>query len=510
MAGRFGANGRGAVWAACMFALATGLAMPADAAKAGKRAPAATTTPSASAPALRESAHRLDLSDGPLAFRAQAGRIATAGGSEAGFIAYLATGKGDAVRPVTFVLGGGPGTSSAFAHLGALGPWRMAFEGSPSRVPGLQPNPETWLRFTDLVFIDPPGTGSAAAPANSKRDVVWSVDGDRDLIADVIARWLAAQNRRPSAIVIAGQSYGGLRAPRIAERLRAQHELAVRGLVLISPVLDYGWRYQARSSPLPMATLLPSFAATAMEAEGRFSDKDLADVETYAAGNFIADYLRGPQDVAAVERMVRRVTTMTGLPADVVRAAHGRIDEDQFVREFARARGRVLSSYDASISGRDPDSTRPSPGAADPFLAALRAPVAQAMNALLRDTLQAPQAYAVVSEEAFEAWDWGRDGGLPESVTALRRLMALDPKLRILVAHGYQDLQTPYFETKLILDQFGDLAGQRLIRKTYPGGHMFYSRDSSRQSFAREAAEFYAALGAKVAPPNSAVERTTP
>ncbi len=476
-------------------------------------------------PQVQTRLHQLDIGGKPLRFLSSVSRIRVrmeAGHGEVGIISFVAdpqsksleksqdkphdkqntsasdkNGAEKSTRPVTFVIGGGPGTSSAFLNLGAVGPWRIALNGAPSQMRDLEANPQSWLAFTDLVFLDPPGTGLGRVNPDNKdnRARAWSVDGDRDLLTEAISNWIVTTGRRASPIIIAGQSYGGLRAPRIADQLRQRGDIAVSGIILISPMLDYGWRYQGRTSPLPMATLLPSFAATMMEAEGKFAEKDLSEVETYAAGAFIADYLRGPADVAAVERMVRRVTTITGLPADLVRAAHGRIDEAQFAREFQRAKGRVLSTYDASIAGTDPEPSHARPASADPFLAALRAPLSLGMTQLLTTHLATRERnYIVANEDAFEHWDWGHDGGMPESVTALRRVLALDPQMRVFAVHGFQDLQTPYFETKLILDQFGDLAGARILRKTYPGGHMFYSRDASRAAFAQDAAQFYAAL----------------
>lgn len=461
----------------------------------------------------REVLHRIDAGGVALAFTSETGRIGAASGkaqADVGILAFLAKAAPSAGRPVTFVIGGGPGTSSAFLNLGALGPWRMDFDVTRARDSSLSINPQTWLRFTDLVFIDPPGTGFGrfAGKAASARETIWSVEGDVELLSDAIARWLESHQRASAPVVIAGQSYGGFRAPRIAARLQAQHGLRPRALVLVSPVLDYGWRYQAKTSPLAMATLLPSFAATALEAEGRFAEKELADVEAYASGAYIVDYLKGPGDVAAVERMVRRVTAITGLPAEFVRAAHGRIDDRQFVREFARAKGRVLSSYDTSVtaSAPAPDPERPVPR--DPFLSALRAPLSAAMQTLVQERLQARGlAFAIGSEAAFDAWDWGRDGGMPESVGALRAALSRDVALRVFVAHGYQDLQTPYFETKLILDQLNGVLAGRLVRKTYPGGHMFYSRDASRRALADDAAAFYADLlkgGVTPPPPKDA------
>jgi carboxypeptidase C (cathepsin A) len=460
---------------------------PHNATAQANRKPSAETTASVAWP------------DRALAFRVVADRLPVKNDhgqvdAEAGVLAFLRSDAGS-LRPVTFVIGGGPGTSSAYLNLGAIGPWRIAFDGSPSKAQPLLPNAETWLDFTDLVFIDPPGTGQGSLlQQDSKiKERVWSVDGDIDLLSDAIATWLRQHDRLAAPKLLLGQSYGGFRAPRIAEALQSRHGIALNGLVLVSPALDYGWRYHARTSPLSFATLLPSFAAARLESEGTFDAHKLIAVEDYASSVFIDEYLRGLRDKEALSRLTERVTAITGLPADVVSAARGRIDEKLFSREFARMNGKVTSSYDPGVASDDPDPTTPRPEHADPFLAALKAPLTIAMSDLLKAHVDGSQrAYVVSNETVFDEWQWNSDHGLPESVTALRKMLALDPALRVLVVHGYSDLQTPYFESTLILNQLPDFGG-RIAQRHYRGGHMFYSRDESRAAFRKDAEALVAA-----------------
>jgi carboxypeptidase C (cathepsin A) len=451
--------------------------------------------------------HRLELPGRVLTFRSTAARIPIRDEkgrreAEAGVVAFVRSDGAAGRRPVTFVVGGGPGSAAAYLNLGAFGPWRIDFEGSAGAPRPLLANADTWLDFTDLVFIDPPGTGQARilSDTNAVRERLWSVAGDIDALAGVIARWLNDNDRLSSPTFFLGQSYGGFRAPGLAGVLRRSHGVALNGLILLSPILDYGWRYHARTSPLSFAALLPSLAAARLEQEGRFASDAMAEVEDYATGAFVTDYLRGLGDADAVARMVERVAAITGLPREAVHKVRGRVDEHTFQREFARAAGRVVSSYDGGVTSPDPDPTQPRPDFADPFLSAVRAPFTAAMAQLLRGKLgwTVRDTYQVASEKVFDGWDWGSEGGLPEAVTALRRALAVDPALRVLVAHGYADLQTPYFESKLILDQLPEL-GQagRLLRKTYPGGHMFYSRAGSRAAFRAEAMAFIGAAPAR-------------
>lgn len=427
-----------------------------------------------------------------VAVRGDNGRI----DAETGLVAFTRAPVPGTVRPVAFVIGGGPGTSSAYLNLGALGPQRIAFGGAASAPRPLLANDESWLAFTDLVFLDPPGTGQGRLVRNDAKtkERVWAVDGDIDLLSDAIATWLRQQDRADAPKVLVGQSYGGLRAPRIADALHRRHGIALNGLILVSPVLDYGWRYHARSSPVSYMTLLPSFAAARMESEGAFDAQKLTAVQDYARTAFIDDYLKGSRDREALQRLVVRITAITGLPRNVVEAARGRIDETLFVREAARRDGKVVSSYDPAIAGDDPDPSTPRPDFADPFLAALKPPLTSAMANLLRSNGKTPAIpYVVSNDNVFQNWRWSDGHGMPEAVTALRRMLALDRGLHVLVAHGYSDLQTPYFESMLILAQLPDFGG-RVEQRNYRGGHMFYSRDESRIQFGRDAEAFFGNL----------------
>jgi carboxypeptidase C (cathepsin A) len=188
-------------------------------------------------------------------------------------------------RPVTFVFNGGPGTGSAWLDLGAIGPWRMKMNqdaAQPSADITPVDNAETWLDFTDLVFIDPPGTGYARllVEGEEARKHFWSVNGDIDAIAETIRRWLANHHRMASSKYVVGESYGGFRGPRVVRTLAMEQGVGVRGLVLISPLLDFGT--SAVFDPLSWVWALPSEVAAVRARKRPVSRADLADVEEYA------------------------------------------------------------------------------------------------------------------------------------------------------------------------------------------------------------------------------------
>jgi carboxypeptidase C (cathepsin A) len=433
-----------------------------------------------------------------LSFKATAGslRLTDNNGApqaEIAYVAYQLDGADPAERPVTFAINGGPGSGSAWLQLGALGPWRLPMKDlSPSSPPALVDNAETWLDFTDLVFIDPPGTGYSkiVAPGEDAKKKLWSVKGDVDALSVVIRRWLAANQRLASPKFIVGESYGGFRGPLLAKNLATAQGVGVSGLILISPVLDFGAYVGGPSEPFTLLTRLPSYAAAYREKKGPVSQADLADVEQYAIGDYLQDWLRGPRDRAAVDRTEQRVAALTGLDPQILRRLGGRIDKDEFLHEFERAQGKVLAFYDAAIDAYDPFPTDYRSHALDPVTAGFDAPFSSAVTDLYERKLgwKVEDRYELLNEAVGKHWNW--DGGLdaPESITALRQMLALDPNFRVLISHGLTDVQTPYFATKLMLDQIPDYgAPGRLILKVYPGGHMHYSRDDTRKALRDDA-----------------------
>jgi carboxypeptidase C (cathepsin A) len=475
----------------------------------GAEAPQADVdTAGAQLPEARTTRHELALPGRTLAFEATAGSLALTdddGAPEAriAYVAYALDAPEGAQRPVTFVVNGGPGAASAYLHLGVLGPWILPMDAErivPSQDIALRPNPDTWLDFTDLVFVDPVGTGFSRLIDDSERmrRRYLSVRGDIDALAEFVRRWLVANDRLAAPTHFVGESYGGFRGPLLAETLQTDFGLALEGAVLLSPVLDFGWWQQPDYAPLPSVSLLPSLAAAALEEAGTFSPSALREAEAYASGQYVTDLLEGVGDAAAVDRIVERVTELTGLDRDFVARASGRIGRDAFARELLRDEGLLASPYDTTIAAADPDPGAAWPRAFDAVLDAMTAPLTRAMLAHYGETLDwLPQRrYLLLNSGVNRAWEWGSGRGQPEAVGALARVLALDPGFETLVAHGYTDLVTPYFASELILRQLppADPPG-RVRLETYRGGHMFYLREESRRAFRSDARALYAPEG---------------
>ena len=408
------------------------------------------------------------------------------------YTSYQLDGSDIGNRPVTFLFNGGPGASSAWLQLGAAGPWRLAISGNgavSSASPELLPNAETWLDFTDLVFIDPVGTGYSrfVATGEEVRKRFFSVDGDVSALALVIRRWLEKYDRLRSPKFVAGESYGGIRGPKIVRNLQMQQGIGVRGLILVSPLLDF--RDYSGSSLLQYVGSLPSMAAVAREAKGAVTRDDLADVERYARGEFLLDLVKGQADSEATTRLADKVAGLTGIDPAVSRRLAGRFGVAEFRREFDRRNGKVTGRYDGSISGFDPYPDSSASQFGDPSGDSLLAPLTSAAVDLTVHKLnwRPDGSYHLLNDAVGSAWDFGRGQNPTESVSQLRQILALDPTMKLLVGHGLFDLATPYFASKIILDQLPALAGpSRMKLVVYPGGHMFYSRDASRQAFRAE------------------------
>lgn len=461
-------------------------------------------------PSPARSSHELALPGRTLRFTATTGAIEVRSGEhgplgEAGYVAYTLDGPAAPERPVVFAVNGGPGASSAWLHVGALGPWRLPL--APGVAPRLEPNAETWLDFADLVFIDPPGTGYSRiyevvqsqaarqtrgrpgerpAGANPARQL-WSVGGDTVALTDVIETWLTQNNRAAAPRMLVGESYGGFRAPRIAE-LMQRRKLPFDALVLVSPVIDFEGR-RGSFGPGLYVNVLPAIAAVELERAGTTPSRALlTEVEDYARTDYLLDLMRGPRDAGAKTRVVAKVAQITGLPEPLVRNANGRVSGFVYAREGFRADGRLASVYDAAITATATAADRRQE---DPFLGGLNRPLTEAMVALYRERLgwNVDRTYELQSGEVLRGWLWPNSPNPPEAMSALAAVLG-DPRTRVLVTHGFSDLVTPYFASALQLDQLAFTGDERRIRlEVYPGGHMFYSRDASRQAFRRDARE---------------------
>lgn len=422
------------------------------------------------------------------------------------FIAYTVPGAG---RPVTFALNGGPGASSVYLNLGAIGPKRVQFgaEGdSPSDPAIAKDNPGSWLDFTDLVFIDPVGTGfsHSRVKEDEAKKRFYNPKADVDYLSRVIFDWLNKNERLTSRKYLVGESYGGFRAPRMTYYLQTRLGVAMNGVVLVSPYLDPGASNDRELSPLPWMLTLPTIVAASLERQGKLTDAKMGEVIDYTRTEYVADLLKGHSDPQALERIVKRVTDLSGLDPTFVRRSGGRLETQAYLREVFRSEGKLGSRYDSNVTSWDPFPFSPTQLNNDPILDGIIAPTTTAIVDFITRTVgwKYTARYNALSYEVNSLWNDGDekakgeegDGVERGSVKELREAVAVDPKMTVLIVHGWGDLSCPFMASVLIVDQMPIMGNPSRVRvKEYAGGHMFYSRSASQLALRGDAMKMYAA-----------------
>jgi carboxypeptidase C (cathepsin A) len=446
-------------------------------------------------------------------------------------VSYVAD-SSDLDRPVTFVFNGGPGASSAYLHVGVVGPQRVDFPADgtlPPMPPRLVQNDESWLAFSDLVFVDPVGTGFSRIieKAGKKKDdekqnaagaeqpgadrepdpnEYFGYKRDLESLSEFIGRWLSSNRRWGSPVFIAGESYGGYRVGRLVRILQETAGIGLNGAILISPALEFGSLASGDYDVLEWVDRLPTMAAAAAH-HGRSrafgSETPLNDVrretEAFATGDYAAFLTRGASMPAAErDRVLARLADLIGLPVELVNRAEGRIRINVFARELLRDERKVLGLYDATITATDPFPDREPFGGPDPTLAGIGPAYTTAINRLLRSEIgvETDREYTLLSYEVNQEWkdDDKRHFFVPPvgATDDFRYGMALNPHVKAFITHGQFDLVTPYYASDRLrnLMRLAPAIADRITVRHFGGGHMFYAWEASRRAFTSAISEF--------------------
>jgi carboxypeptidase C (cathepsin A) len=448
------------------------------------------------------SEHSIDTPGGKLAYTATAGTLSLfnqSGERSAAvfYVAYVAK-PNDPRRPVTFVFNGGPGAASAFLNLGLVGPRLAAFgaSGRDGANVRLVDNPDTWLAFTDLVVIDPIGTGWSRTAKPDGGNAFWGVHGDAESLAKVVALYVAKNGRVSAPKFILGESYGGFRAAKVARALQGDQGIVVSGILMVSPMLEGEFQFGGDRFALGAALQLPSLVAAELERAGTFSKDALAQAEHFALGDYLSTLAGPPPQGDAARTFYARVARMTGLPADVVARTRGFI-RDAYVKNLRASEHKIVSHYDATFAIDDPNPEAEGSRGPDPFLDGFIRAYGSAFVAYARDELgfRTEMTYNLLAEDISGKWDWHDGGGRaqPSAAEDLRILLAFTPSFRLLIAHGYSDLVVPFSDSRYVLDHIrGGVDEGRAELRLYRGGHMFYVDPQSRQAFTADARTIYA------------------
>jgi carboxypeptidase C (cathepsin A) len=444
--------------------------------------------------------HSIDADGVKLAYTATAGTLnlyEQSGERSAAvfYTAYVLKGGGPN-RPVTFVFNGGPGAASAYLHLGVVGPRILDF-GPNGRDPAaarLHDNPQTWLAFTDLVLIDPIGTGwsRTAKPDNTS---FFAVGPDAQVTAKVIALYLAHTGRTASPKYLLGESYGGFRAVKVARALQQSQGLVVSGIVMVSPLIEGAVVFGSDRLALNAALQLPSLAAAELERRNALTPAALAEAERFALNEYLTTLVGPEPEGEAARAFYTKVAQLTGLPVELVTKLRGFV-RGAYIKHAREAEHKVVSSYDASFA--TPDAFPDSDGehGADSVLDGFTRAYGGAFVGYARDELgfKTEMTYELLARGVSGKWDWGAPRASADASDDIRELLALTPSFKLLVANGYTDLVVPYAATRYALDHLPRIgAPGRVALKLYRGGHMFYVNDASRLAFTADVKAFYGA-----------------
>ncbi|MFI7677670.1 S10 family peptidase [Actinophytocola sp. NPDC049390] len=415
--------------------------------------------------------------------------------------AYTLDGADPATRPVTFAFNGGPGSSSVWLHLGLLGPRRVLSGDAGALEPppyGLADNAESLLAHSDLVFIDPVGTGYSRATKSEKPADYHGFEADIESVGEVIRLWTTRNGRWLSPKFVAGESYGTTRAGGLAQHLQQRHGMYLNGLILVSAVLDFASLDFTTGNDLPFVTFLPTYAAIA-HYHGLHGDRTLTDVLADAEEFAHRDY---PWALAQGSRLseedraatVARYAALTGLSEDYVDRVDMRVEHVRFYTELLRDRRQVVGRLDGRFTGWDPDYGREH-WEDDPASTALMGAYTAAFNHYVRTELEYPNdlPYEVLSLSTHEAWSYKEFENSHVTVTdKLGAAMRANPYLKVHVASGYHDGATPYFATEHVLAHLQLPADLRANIEVayYEAGHMMYAHEPSRLKQSDDLADF--------------------
>lgn len=404
----------------------------------------------------------------------------------------------DPARPVTFLFNGGPGSGSVWLQMGAFGPKRVAIP-SDAKDDGAPPypivdNPASLLDVTDLVFIDPPGTGFSHLIGKTEGKEFYGVTADAKAVAEVIRRWLSDNNRWNSPHYLGGESYGTSRSAAVVNELanKTYNDVGLNGIILISTILDFGAGADTPGNELSVVTNLPSMAATALyhgKATAPSVEAFVDEARAWAIGPYATALLKGQklqgEERAAIRRQLAR---FTGLSEAFLDRAELRVSPDRFYKELLRDRGLTIGRLDTRYTGKDYDNAGENYDN-DPSFYGIDAGYTAAVNSWERGTLgfTTDREYQSISNVIGE-WDWripgGRDTNAYFNLTPyLGAAMRENKDLKIFVAQGYYDFATPFFAAEYALSRPG-IPQDRVEFHYYHSGHMMYVRDEDRAKLA--------------------------
>jgi carboxypeptidase C (cathepsin A) len=423
------------------------------------------------------------------------------------YVAYTAPRlAGEGERPLTFVFNGGPGSASIWLHMGSFGPVRVQFKNDKGDAPAppyqYNDNPDTWLGFTDLVFIDPVSTGYSRAEKGVDAKQFNGYNEDIASVAEFIRLYIAQNKRWNSPKFLAGESYGTVRAVGLANYLQSNYKMYLNGITLISPALNYQLINFSHGHETPYIYYLPSYAVAAQyhnrlnpELQKLTPEQLIKKTSAFAKRTYA--YFLSEGDAASAQLTAKVIDSLhyfTGLPKSYIRNANGRIADNNFYKELLRDENKVIGSFDSRFSGQDVNNTG-SNASYDPSEANLSGLFVSAFNSYIRQDLNYENNLQYVAVNSPKGWNYAPvavNRYLDVSET-LKTAMMKNPNLKINVVCGYYDLSTPVGTAEYVVNHMGLDANLRsnISMNYYKAGHMVYISKAADAKFKTDGERFY-------------------
>lgn len=401
-----------------------------------------------------------------------------------------------------FVFNGGPGSASIWLHMGTLGPKRVKMQDEgwmPAPPYTLESNEHTWLDFTDLVFVDPVGTGYSRAAKEELDKKFWNVKGDIESVGEFIRLYLTRYQRWSSPLFLAGESYGTTRVAGLSGHL-VEDGIAFNGILLISTAIQLRPIFFEIGDDLPFQLFVPTYAATAWYHKKLDQDlqkrqlRDLLDeVEEWSEGEYTLALMKGDR-LSEDERhqVADQLARYTGLEKEYVLGTNLRINIHRFCKELLRSENRSVGRLDSRFKGIEAIAVTEIPEF-DPSMLAIKPPYTSMFNDYARTELEIETdlSYEPLSTKVSEKWEWEK-GRLPNTAETLRSAVAKNPFMKVFVGQGYYDLATPHFATEYMISHMNidNEFRKNVTVAYYEAGHMFYLDINSLAQLQKDAASF--------------------
>jgi len=417
-----------------------------------------------------------------------------------GYTAYSKDGVEDkSHRPLTFSYNGGPGSSSIWLHMGVMGPKRVVVkdpEVTPPAPYELTDNQYSLLDATDIVMVDPVGTGVSRAIGEAEGKDFWGVDQDIRSVSNFIKTYISENNRWNSPKYLLGESYGTTRSAGVVNHLQNQG-IAMNGVVLVSTVLDLRTIAFGDADNLPYVAYLPTYAAVAwyhdkIDDKPKSLESFVQQARQFASNEYAAALMKGDElSESRHNRVIDKLAEFTGLSKEYLDRANLRVTQSEFTKELLRDEGHTVGRLDSRYTGYSLDNLSQN-AIYDPQSSAISPAYTTMFLQYYHDELNFGQDkqynISAYSLPGFE-WDWDRGGSFfptsPTTAPDLAEAMTKNPNLKVLVLNGYYDLATPFFAAEYTMDHLGipSELEENISMKYYKAGHMMYIHKTSLEKF---------------------------